>query len=468
METVLSFMSYLTASATKRLSSKTGGAPQDLAVSLEFRFTSYIVASCWQKIRRQISSWASIGFIFHLFSIDDEDILETYRSRAPLPSHTNRSDRLLVLMLKAISRDEVRHIAQHYPSSGGPITLDNLEREWHKQDGETEHTIYKEDTCVEFHKLLVAVLMSYATALTNLNDGCSVADRRKWLPLVHNFACLLWQVIGSRAFRLHLDILSELLQIPCYRTVSAYQTFAASHRLHFTDVTGIRGPDEQFVFQDQADTFMAAFETGAIPSVEFSRFIWNLVIILRAISVLGQYCAVAMPPATSEICQAILMPLPPSNEIVSWEGIEAVLKGVSRDAQHQKDLVDAITGIIAQKYHEGAKIHYIFEKVVQIKDSGQQGVRYPGVVHCEAALASSFGSSGLAIQGNGVFANLPHVTKLEVCSPFIRSHVGVNLSYCRGERSIPLQHRIDVVRFAMKCSRSFKNVKGGFLHRAVT
>jgi hypothetical protein len=365
----------------------------------------------------RISSWVSIGFIFHLFSIHDDDILETHRSRDPLPSHANRSDRLLVLMLRTISPDEVRHLAQHYPR-GGPVNFDNLGREWNKQASAKEaYTIYNEATCIEFHQFLVAILMSYATALTEVNRSCSVTDRRKWLPLVHNFACLLWQVIESRAFRLHLDTLSELLKMPSYRTVSAYQTFATSHDLHFTDASGMRGPDERYAFQDEADTFLAAFSKGTDPSMVFARFIRNQVISFRAISVLGQHCAVVTPPEIGQTIQVV--PLPPSNQFVSWEGIEAVLKSVSSDAMQQGHLEEVITGIITQKYYEGAKIHYIFEKVGQIKDSGQQGVRYPGVVHCEAALASSFSSSGLAVQGNGISTDLPHLTKLEVCRPLI-------------------------------------------------
>ena len=206
--------------------------------------------------------------------------------------------------------------------------------------------------------------------------------------------------------------------IPSYCTVSAYQTFAASHGPHFMDATGIRGPGEQFTFQDPADTFLAAFETGTSPSTECVRFMCNQVISLKEIYILECYCFSAMWQYKSE-SQALLIPLPPSNNNVLWEGIEVALKGVSRDAMQQKKLVDAITGIVTQKYHEGAKIHYIFEKFWQIKHSSLQGMGYPGVVHCKAALASSCSSSSLAIRGNNISAHLPHFTNLEVCRPFI-------------------------------------------------
>jgi hypothetical protein len=139
----------------------------------------------------------------------------------------------------------------------------------------------------------------------------------------------------------------------------------------------------------------------------------------KEIYILGQYSSVATTWYKSD-GQALLIPsLPPTKNNISWEGIEAVLKGVSCSAAHKQKLGAAITGIIAEKHHEGAKIHYIFEMFQQIKHSNQQGVRYPGVVHCEAALTSSCSSSGLAIQGNGISAHVPHLTKLEVCCPII-------------------------------------------------
>jgi hypothetical protein len=172
--------------------------------------------------------------------------------------------------------------------------LEHLEHEWKQKaaaQAESAYTIYNQATCVEFHRLLIAVLMGYVKALAMLKDCSSAKDCRVWSPLVHSFARLLWQVVGSRAFHLHLEVIADLLTIPSYRSVYTYETFAISQGLHFADLPSMSGQDEQIpVQEDGANEFLASLQAGTGLQVEYGRIISSHIVYFGAISILIQYC----------------------------------------------------------------------------------------------------------------------------------------------------------------------------------
>lgn len=338
-------------------------------------------------MRRRICSWSSIGLLCLLYTIGSDAILAAYNDRnaqIPFVADSSRSDRSLVLMLGEISPDELRHLARNSPS---PVNLDNLKREKQKANETEVYSIYNEDTCVEFHHLLVAVLMSCAMALTNLKeyDGCSVADRRKWLPLVHNFTCLLWNIVESRAFRIHLQVINDLLLIPSAesQSISTYAIFAKLHGLHFIDVTGIVDtsavreepgylavePEQDFEDENEQipDVSHGLAHSRAQLHLDCRRRIKSLLTHCIGIYTISQYCATLAKTTSCPILfnsNVIAVP-PPAQAKVSWSGIEEVLNTVCPGtSRHQpEEFSMAIQHIATVKCEQGTRNHFIVHKV---------------------------------------------------------------------------------------------------------
>jgi hypothetical protein len=219
-----------------------------------------------------------------------------------------------------------------------------------------------------------------------------------WSPLVHNFTHLLWQIVGSHAFQLHLQVIADHLCIPRYHSADTYELFADTQCIHIA-YPGMCNQEED----DEAD-FASSFQTSAKVQEEYGRLISNHVAYLGAIFLLKQYCEAPPIGATNTINfnMHLIMSPSPTAMTVSWHGIQEVLKGLSRDPHHEQEMIDAIADIVTEKIHAGTKMHHIFEKFWQLKDSGQEGIQYYGVVHPETLLGSLINFSSQAIQGEGI------------------------------------------------------------------
>jgi len=382
MATLCTFMSLLT-DTTKNSSSRAGVPPSQL-IDLNFQFSSYITASCYLRMRQQISSWSSIGLMCSFYTITDDVILEAYSKRNTLimfSAHPTRGDRSLVLMLEAISLEEFRHLAEHYPSPGSPVVLENLEHEWKKRTNDgTVYTIYNEDTCVDFHKFIVAVLMSYATGLKHLHEGCSLANQKKWLPLVHNLKCLLWQTVESRAFRTHLEVINDLLVIPSTdpQSISNYQIFADRHGLNFIDVTGIVDPatEHEEELEDEDAQTPNASHSSPHPKAQrrgHQQRIKRLVSYSSAIYTISEYCrAIARANSRPIVFKSNIIAIPaPNDATISWSGIDAALNTICADTSLHKaeEFAKAIKEITVLKCQQGTRHHFIVHKFSQMMNA---------------------------------------------------------------------------------------------------
>src|SRR5882762_931034 len=140
-------------------------------------FTLYLVVQCWRKMFRRIVDWSSQGYIFELSKVP-VDKLKPKASYAP---HRNRHNHDLArIVLSMADKGQIRSLIME--PCGRP--------EWHserltnllstftqlKHQTPQHHEMYNVNTCIEFHRLLLATLLAYGKALSTLRlnkDGAS-------------------------------------------------------------------------------------------------------------------------------------------------------------------------------------------------------------------------------------------------------------------------------------------------------
>ena len=190
------------------------------------KFTHYIVVSCREKMIRRINHWSSRGFICTLGSIGDPFVLESYMTfEATIKKQlSKRKDSALGKTLRDMQGDEVSRVMQWYPrriedDAKKDIQLTNLQASFKAMlDSKLEAAnVYNQDTCVEFHHLLIAVLIGYGNALAQFQESCGGKRKEKkreetellqrQAEKVWFFAHLLWRISYSRVLRYHLAAL---------------------------------------------------------------------------------------------------------------------------------------------------------------------------------------------------------------------------------------------------------------------
>jgi hypothetical protein len=213
--------------------------------ALFHKFTYYIIACSMRKMQRRIDHWSSDRFIASLAYAGQQVQILYNRFGKRVKQLTHRKDTALGYLLKSMSEDHIQVVMQEYPSAGPHevLQLSKLKASFEKVLGPEPAgaTAYNEETCVEFHQLLVAVLFGYRRALKvfheareNWKSCCANADAvnggmgtentvdtadihlfpfalRFW-----NFSHLLWRIAYSQTLRYHLAVLEagQLLFCP--------------------------------------------------------------------------------------------------------------------------------------------------------------------------------------------------------------------------------------------------------------
>jgi hypothetical protein len=118
--------------------------------------------------------------------------------------------------------------------------------------------LYNQDTCTEFHDLLISLLVGYAKAL---HKPCELhsCGNNVTISNIHPawfVSCLLWEVIESVAYKMHLNTLQSCLSMVSYSSLGDYRTFAGFVGLSFHDATGMH----EKVLDNHPDDLM--FEPG--------------------------------------------------------------------------------------------------------------------------------------------------------------------------------------------------------------
>jgi hypothetical protein len=144
-------------------------------------FSLYIISSCWKKMWRRVSRWSSQGFVYALARLKDGAIQAAYNAYTTKedPHYSAQRDSPLVQLVTSMDFGALQAIMSHYrhPGQDGPKSPnDLLFSTFNKAKGGEVDRIYKQDTCIAFHHLLIAVLLAYSDLLWELK-GISEKDK---------------------------------------------------------------------------------------------------------------------------------------------------------------------------------------------------------------------------------------------------------------------------------------------------
>ncbi len=134
-----------------------------------WKASAYVTLSCWPKMERRASFWTSEGFIFHLADVSIpllERQCALFREKNPKSS---RPDKSLYLSLLR-SADEIkaaisviRGCKEGLQGNNVDNLFDALRRanDAEATDYDANAPVYNRNTCVEFQRLLVTLLLGH-------------------------------------------------------------------------------------------------------------------------------------------------------------------------------------------------------------------------------------------------------------------------------------------------------------------
>lgn len=144
-------------------------------------FSEYLISACWSKMMRRIGHWAAVGLMYNLKMARVSDL--PFQSLI-IDDETPGSDFRLSMYLRVIERNNslekiLSYHKYNIPSDAtlpkdttAKIVLPCLQRLCH----EKAHNLYNKETVAEFHHLLVANMLCYASALRDL---CKAFEKLK-------------------------------------------------------------------------------------------------------------------------------------------------------------------------------------------------------------------------------------------------------------------------------------------------
>jgi hypothetical protein len=207
---------------------------------LSDRFFDYLLASCWRKMNERVTRWWFIGALYHLHDCT-RNVEDAYKS-----CHKECMDLVAHRFPKANDRDLVTTLEDCFSHKGLTLIQESYLPDELKSLSELKlacieqkhhpFTIYDESNCLQFHQLLLAILLGYVKALQGIKKNGSVTSTL--LSRLQIMASVLLILTESQAFQLHITILGAagLLQTPEVISIPAYELWATQRDL------GCRGP----------------------------------------------------------------------------------------------------------------------------------------------------------------------------------------------------------------------------------
>ena len=178
-------------------------------LNLSNQFSYYLVLSCWRKLCRRMCHWAMISFVHTLFSLDEAtcQAISSTKAESP-PLSTSPADFRLAKLLTSLtsnSLDSVMEIVQDNQNLRGsiPKLLSKCKN--------VEDKLYDDTTAMEFHRLFMAVLLTYAHTLSFLHFASQSQQKDIDAVVKSVVGCvqLLSRIISSDAFTTYLETLDK-------------------------------------------------------------------------------------------------------------------------------------------------------------------------------------------------------------------------------------------------------------------
>jgi hypothetical protein len=327
-------------------------------------FSCYIVSSCWRKMHQRITRWSAKGIIFCIARVEDNNVRVAYDeccSRGDVDmSYLSQRDLPLIKFVLGMGKDRVERVLRSYrfpgPLATSTPTLNQLISVFERIDKEqSTEAVYTQDTCVEFHHFLVAVLLSYSDALQQLklsskgdSDTIRVDAENVWL-----LGNLIWKISDSKVLEIHMKVISNSINQPS----------AASKKTYIEFVGGGTAEENEKVENDGEDNL-----SPPRMGLQCQQWIRLQASHFEGLHVLDSYCRgrnLPEPPTSIDI--SLIAVRAPPLEVEDWEETLTKLATLSLP---NFDL-DAATKFVRQRKAEKAKIY-------------KTGKSHIGVSHCEA------------------------------------------------------------------------------------
>ena len=355
----------------------------------EHLFALYLVAQCWLKMFRRITSWSSQGYIFTLSEVKEEEL----RISASPSLHPNRSNHgLASIVLEMVDRGAMESMIMK--ACGKPSwsseRLTNLVAVFEQltePDAPEQHGyMYGPTTCIEFHRLLLATLLAFGNALSALNDTprTSGNDWGKKCQRVWFCGSLLREIASSLMLRQHLQTCQTWLSTPINKNedLKRYRDYTG-----FPSV-GCRNPNADNPAHGEDDD-MSPDGSESLSQV-FLKWIRLQVSHWLALGIVSR--AFGSPPnsqaeAFPEILPVSLLavrypklPLP----LEAWEiTVDTVVGNIPGQLYNAEDVKNLILSHIKSLPKDK---HQLFTKWKPAIHGHK--IRFECTIHCEVALAS--------------------------------------------------------------------------------
>jgi hypothetical protein len=284
----------------------------------------------------------------------------------------------------------VQSILSHCPGfqeSGGVDTLMaacSAVHSYQKGSGKP-FTMYHLYSCGVFHQLVIATLIGHSQALRKL-AALSTAMRALDATIVDGFegvfiwTKLLWYLVRSRAFHVHIGVLAkgDSLERPRKVHYEAAVKFAEEQKLSCSDrVLAVPALEGEAGDVEPSGEEIAYWDVD----VAFRKLASMAVTYIGAADIMERYARkVGKPRGHAPIFHASFIALKRPEGVVTWTGIEHAMESLSFRQSHIATLKEAIDA----RSHMG-RMAPIFHKIATLKDKGQ--APWAAAYHCEAILA---------------------------------------------------------------------------------
>jgi hypothetical protein len=195
----------------------------------EEHFKTYIFISCYRRMYRRFMTWSALGLIYHLAHISREH-LEQAVSRARFDMEEVEPDRSLANLLGNLPLGDLELLVESGEDLGVPVPDLMHLKTVAKDSGFVG--VYRKDSVVGFHYLLVRLLISFARQLSKVSRGQlnDVFITTRTVPSADALAV----VAHSGALLCHLTILTktrDTLSLPTIDLRQEYVGFAVKHKM---------------------------------------------------------------------------------------------------------------------------------------------------------------------------------------------------------------------------------------------
>jgi hypothetical protein len=241
-------------------------------------------------------------------------------------------------------------------------------------------TIYNLYSCGVFHQLMIAVLIGHAQALRKLaalspsmeDLDADVTDSFEGVLV---WTKLLWYLVRSRAFQVHLAVLAKAKLLERLRNGDYLEAedFAEERELGCSH----GGTGDQALEGEAGDVEPSVAEIALWDvDVTFRKLVAMAVTYVGAADILERYCVKSRKHPT--IFQASFIALKQPEGKVTWTGIEHAMESLSFQQEH----ITALKGAIDARSYVMSPI---FQNITTLKNTGS--TPWTAVYHCQAILA---------------------------------------------------------------------------------